>query len=335
MDELEEIIAASPDNFVIRNALIKCYEVVHEHNKIVCSVSGGGDSDVMLDMLLRCGAWGKVDFVFFNTGLEYQATLEHLKSLEDKYGITIERIRPSKSIPTCTKEYGIPFWSKYVSDMMRRLQMHNFKWEDKPFDVLCEEYPSCKSALRWWCNIHDGNTTQWSIERSPYLKEFLIENPPEFRISGVCCQHAKKNPIHSLIKRGGYDLSCVGIRKAEGGIRSMSYKSCFSEKAAVGTDVFRPVFWFRDSDKEEYCTHYGVAHSKCYTEYGLVRTGCVGCPFGKRISDEMSVLSQYEPKLYKVALAVFGKSYDYTQAYMDYRNKRKEECKIQNAKEKQ
>ena len=42
MDELEEIIAASPDNFVIRNALIKCYEVVHEHNKIVCSVSGGG-----------------------------------------------------------------------------------------------------------------------------------------------------------------------------------------------------------------------------------------------------------------------------------------------------
>ena len=41
MDELEEIIAASPDNFVIRNALIKCYEVVHEHNKIVCSVSGG------------------------------------------------------------------------------------------------------------------------------------------------------------------------------------------------------------------------------------------------------------------------------------------------------
>lgn len=109
MDELEEIIAASPDNFVIRNALIKCYEVVHEHNKIVCSVSGGGDSDVMLDMLLRCGAWGKVDFVFFNTGLEYQATLEHLKSLEDKYGITIERIRPSKSIPTCTKEYGIPF----------------------------------------------------------------------------------------------------------------------------------------------------------------------------------------------------------------------------------
>lgn len=41
MDELESIIADAPDNFVIRNALVKCYEVVHEHSKIICSVSGG------------------------------------------------------------------------------------------------------------------------------------------------------------------------------------------------------------------------------------------------------------------------------------------------------
>ena len=47
MDELEEIIAASPDNFVIRNAMVKCYEVVHNHDKIVCSVSGGGGATVM------------------------------------------------------------------------------------------------------------------------------------------------------------------------------------------------------------------------------------------------------------------------------------------------
>lgn len=220
---------------------------------------------------------------------------------------------------------SIPFWSKYASDMIRRLQMHNFKWEDKPFEDLYREYPSCKSALRWWCNVHDGNTTQWSIERSPYLKEFLIENPPDFHISGMCCQYTKKTPIHRIIQNGKYDLSCVGIRKSEGGIRSMTYKSCFTEKAAIGTDVFRPIFWLRDSDKEEYCAHYGVTHSKCYTEYGLTRTGCVGCPFGRNIDSELSTLSRYEPKLYKAAIAVFGKSYDYTQAYMEYRKKKKEE----------
>lgn len=42
MDELDSIISQSPDNFVIRNALIKCYEVVQNHKRIVCSISGGG-----------------------------------------------------------------------------------------------------------------------------------------------------------------------------------------------------------------------------------------------------------------------------------------------------
>lgn len=320
---LERILNEAPDNFVIQDALIRCYEIVSTHNRIVCSVSGGGDSDVMLDMLLRCGAKDKTDFVFFNTGLEYQATLNHLDLLENKYGIEIKRVRPKKSIPSCVREYGVPFWGKFASDMMRRLQLHNFKWEDKPFDELYKEYPQCKSALKWWCNIHEGNTTQYSIERSPYLKEFLIKNPPDFKISGMCCQHAKKNPIHRVISEGGYDLSCVGIRKSEGGIRSSAYKTCFSEKSYCGADVFRPIFWLRDPDKEEYCEFYGVVHSKCYTEYGLIRTGCIGCPFGKRFEEELKVLERHEPKLYKAAIGVFGKSYEYTRKYLEFREEMK------------
>ena len=325
MDELDSIISQSPDNFVIRNALIKCYEVVQNHKRIVCSISGGGDSDVMLDMLLRCGAKSKTDFVFFNTGLEYQATLEHLGYLENKYNIEILRIRSKKPIPVCVREYGVPFWSKFASDMIHRLQLHNFKWEDKPYEELLQEYPSCKSALRWWCDIHEGKTTQYSIRHSPYLKEFMIENPPDIAISNMCCQYAKKKMIHNLISDGGYDLSCVGIRKSEGGIRAATYKTCFSEQA--GVDIFRPIFWFRDSDKEECCKYYSITHSKCYSEYGLTRTGCVGCPFGKNLDKELDALDTYEPKLYKAAIGVFGKSYEYTQAYMEYRNRMKLESK--------
>ena len=33
--------------------------------------------------------------------------------------------------------------------------------------------------------------------------------------------------------------------------------------------------------KEDFENYYNVTHSKCYTEYGLKRTGCVGCPYGK------------------------------------------------------
>ena len=116
MDELDSIISRSPDNFVIRNALIKCYEVVQNHKRIVCSISGGGDSDVMLDMLLRCGAKSKTEFLFFNTGLEYQATLEHLDFLERKYDIKILREKAIKSIPTICRDHEIPLRSKEFSN---------------------------------------------------------------------------------------------------------------------------------------------------------------------------------------------------------------------------
>lgn len=318
---VENLIAGAPDNFVIQDALVKCIEVVGEHKKIACSISGGADSDVMLDMMIRCGAKDKTDFYFYNTGLEYQATHDHLDFLEKKYGIQIERIRAKKSIPTCVREYGVPFWSKFASEMIYRLQKHGFKWEDKPFDELYKEYPNCKTALEWWCNVSSGNTTQYIIARAPYLKEFMIATPPKFKISSKCCDWVKKNLAHNIVRNGDYDLSCFGVRKAEGGIRAASHKSCFSEGET--SDEFRPIFWLRDVDKEEYCEHFGVTHSLCYSEYGLLRTGCFGCPFGKRFEEELEVINRYEPRLYKAAENIFADSYEYTRQYLKFREEMK------------
>ena len=73
-------------------------------------------------------------------------------------------------------------------------------------------------------------------------------------------------------------MNIIGVRKAEGGVRAGSYKSCFDEngKSKCGSyDNYRPLFWYKNSDKEDYENHYGIIHSKCYTEYGLKRTGWV------------------------------------------------------------
>ena len=319
---IEELIVASPDNFVIRDALVKCYEVVEQHDKIMCSISGGGDRDVMLDMLIRCGAKKKTTFVFFNTGLEYAATLEHLDFLEQKYGITIVRVKPQKSIPTCVREYGAPFWSKFAAEMIYRLQLHDFQWEDGSFEELYVKYPNCKTALEWWCNVKEGNTTQYIIDRNPYLKAFMMQNPPKFRISSKCCTYTKKDLAKKFCKDGEFDLICVGIRQSEGGIRAANLKNCFSE-AINGADNFRPIFWLRDKDKEEYCDHYEVTHSRCYTEYGLIRTGCFGCPFGKRFEKELEAIEQYEPKLLLAANNIFGEAYEYTRSYLQFREEMK------------
>ena len=313
-----KILAQAPENFVIKNAIERCIEVVDSHNKIMCSVSGGADSDVMLDMLIRCGAKDKTTFVFYDTGLEYSATRRHIAELNEKYDIEIVVEKAQKSIPVCVTEYGAPFWSKYASEMISRLQSHNFKFVDEPFDVLIEKYPNCKVALEWWCNIKKGNTTQYIIDRAPHLKEFMISNPPDFKISNKCCTYAKKKVAEKFCKSGGYDLVCTGVRQTEGGIRSITYKNCFTNND-TGANMFRPIYWLRDDDKIEYCSHYHIVHSDCYSKYGLIRTGCFGCPFGKRYEEELECISRFEPKLLTAAYKIFGQSYEYTRRYLEFR----------------
>ncbi len=287
---------------------------------------GGADSDVMLDMILRCGGRDKTDFVFFNTGLEYRATLEHLDDLERKYDIKIIRCKPVKPIPVCVKEHGVPFWSKYASNMINRLQRHNFQWEDKPYEVLIKIYLKCMAALAWWCNKATGNTTQYIINRAPYMREFMIQNPPDFKISDKCCTYAKKKASEHFEKGKQYDLKCIGVRESEGGVRAISYQTCFTE-VKKGTDQFRPIWYFRNPDKDEYCKHYGIVHSKCYTEYGMKRTGCCGCPFAKDFEDDLERMKKYEPQLYIAAVNIFGESYEYTRKYIKFREEMKQSQK--------
>ena len=219
--------------------------------------------------------------------------------------------------------------SKYVSDMIERLQRHNFQWEDEIFETLLPKYPKCKSALKWWCSWHDedlaehfpaqrGKSSKWSISRNRYLREFIIENPPQFSISAKCCKYAKKDISHRIQKEIGADLLVTGIRKAEGGVRAGAYTTCTSFDAKNGIDTFRPLFWYTQSDKDYYAERFEVQHSRCYSEYGLKRTGCVGCPFGRKICDELSVIEHYEPQLYVACSNVFKESYLYTEQYRNY-----------------
>lgn len=282
----------------------------------------------MLDIVWRCDKSNKVIYVWFDTGLEYQATKDHIKYLEEKYNIKIIPYRAIKPIPTSCKQHGQPFCSKQASEYISRLQRHNFKFEDKPFEELYKEYPRCKAALLWWCNLKECNS--FNIRWNKWLKEFLIENPPTFKISNVCCKYAKKDVAHKLIEEYLVDLNIIGVRKAEGGVRAGSYKGCFDEKGKykkITYDNYRPLFWYKDADKKEYDEHFGIVHSRCYTEYGLTRTGCCGCPFGQDFEFELEVLEKYEPKLFKAVTNIFADSYEYTRKYKEFYKMKNEEEK--------
>jgi 3'-phosphoadenosine 5'-phosphosulfate sulfotransferase (PAPS reductase)/FAD synthetase len=316
--DLQSIIADCPKNQIIGDNLIRAWSKINDpnYNTILCSVSGGSDSDIVLDICEKVKNQNNIKYVWFDTGLEYQATKEHLKYLEDKYRIEIDTCKPVKSISKCCREYGQPFLSKQVSEFISRLQRHNFQWEDESFDCLVKKYPKCKSALQWWC-CSKGSGSHFNITQNKYLKEFMIANPPQFKISNKCCYFAKKLVSKHVISDTNCDLSITGIRKAEGGARAGAYKSCFSSNEDIA-DEYRPIFWYKNSDKIDYENHYGIIHSKCYSQYGLKRTGCVGCPYSRNLEYELEVIQKYEPKLYKAVCNVFKDSYEYTRQYWKF-----------------
>lgn len=290
------------------------------YKNIMVSVSGGSDSDIVVDMIERIGHEpSQVTYVFYDTGMEFDATKHHLDFLEKKYGINILRRKAKIVVPNGVKKYGQPFISKRVSDYIHRLQNNGFKWEDKTFDVLYAEYPNCKVALKWWCNEW-GNGSAANISRNKWLKEFMIENPPTFMISDGCCKGAKKQTARMVESEISPDLNVQGVRKGEGGTRATAYDSCFTEVVG-GCDLFRPIYWFKKEDKESYEKTFDIKHSECYTKYGLKRTGCACCPFGRNFELELEMAKNYEPKLYKAAINVFGDSYEYTRKYVEYKEK--------------
>lgn len=310
------------DDIIIVDSFVKANSVINSplYETILCSISGGSDSDVMLDLISRVDLNKKVKYVWFNTGLEYQATKDHLDYLEKKYNIEIIRERAIKPIPLTCKEYGQPFLNKHVSEMIYRLQKHNFKWEDKPLDELLKEYPKCKSALRWWTNdkpIKANGHSMFNINYNRYLKEFIIANPPDFKISSKCCNYAKKDVSKQLIKKYNVDLVIIGVRRAKGGLRATRYTSCYSIKDN-NVDNYRPLYWYIDDTKERYEKKFNILHSECYTKYGFRRTGCCCCPYGRGLEDELEVTRIYEPNLYKAVCNVFKDSYAYTRKYREF-----------------
>ena len=59
-----------------------------------------------------------MNYIWFDTGIEYQATKEHLTYLEDRYNIDITKERAKCPVPLSSKRYGVPFLSKYISEMI-------------------------------------------------------------------------------------------------------------------------------------------------------------------------------------------------------------------------
>ena len=314
-----------------------------EHPNAICSYSGGADSDIMIDIIERTRkifGLPPVKYVFFNTGLEMQATKDHVKATAEKYGIEIEECRPKVNIVKAVRTYGVPFVSKIMSAGLSEWQKKGIPLSiaqeyDQALDKaakrkeLKERYPKCESVINFLCCCNSAGeprpNIQLVINSSKYMRDFIGEYPPDFKISAKCCDYCKKHVAHKVQK--GYDMVITGERRDEGGMRSVPRKDntalCFTE-TADGQYRLRPLYYVTDKDKAWYKERYGIKYSDAYEVYGLTRTGCCGCPISYKAIDDLEKIRKYEPNVVKAAWNIFGKSYEYRMQYNEYKQKRKE-----------
>lgn len=322
---LTEVLDTAPDNQLIRNTFIKANKLLNSYKNPVCSISGGSDSDIMLDLLEKIRGDRKIIYVFFDTGIEYAATKKHLDELERKYGIKIIREKAKIPVPTGCKKYGVPLVSKEISQRISELQHNGFGWENEPYESLVQKYPNCISGLKWWCGLKG----KYSI--SKIFKEFMSLNPPIFNISQKCCNGAKKQVAKSFYKQHDCMLTIIGERRAEGGMRASAHSSCFTIPSS-GIPHYRPLYFWTDEDKKEYKEYYGITYSDCYEVYGMTRTGCAGCPFNSKFEDTLKIIHEYEPQLEVAVNNIFGESYEYIRAYKQFKEDRKNKSKTKEGK---
>lgn len=329
----------APNKFMAIEAIIA--KRLTEHPKAMCSYSGGSDSDIMLDMIVRvCRLYDLPipHFAFFNTGLEMEATKRHVAQTAEKYGVDIKTYRPKKSIVNATKEFGLPFVSKIMSAGLEGVQKKGIPLsiadeyaaaEDKAAkrQELRERYPKCESTINFLCCCNSRGeprpNIQLVINSSKYMLDFVKENPIPFRVSNRCCDICKKQVAHSVQK--GYEMVITGERRDEGGMRSVPRSDntslCFSQTAS-GSYRLRPLYYVSDADKAWYKDYYKVRYSDAYEVYGLTRTGCCGCSISAKAITDLELIRPYEPRLVEAAWAVFGDSYRYREQYNEYKRMR-------------
>lgn len=269
-----------------KEMLLKPYEEKVNHSKalvhefvnilgldnVYVSTSGGKDS-ACLSRLCK-NIYPDVKHIMFNTGLEYQVTID----LAKQQGAEI--IPPKVSWVKFCEEQGYPVGGKGIS---RRIHDANNTLLGCAISLFSKNY---------------GLPNIWL--------HFLNPNFVDFPISNKCCDEFKKKPSHLLNKVNLNPI--IGTRISESRERSSAWKKsgCNSYSLDYKHGVSKPISLWCDDDVEQYIQDENVGLSMLYTQYEQKRTGCVNCPYGAHIvkqgevdESRFEVLKKLEPKRYE------------------------------------
>ena len=138
----------------------------HFDGEVYVSFSGGKDSTVLVDIITKMG-YKDIPLVFVDTGLEYPEIREFVKG----YGDRVTWLRPKMNFKKVIEEYGYPFVSKEVSNVLHEVN-HTKSEKLKTYRMR-----------RLSGTLIDKNTGELSQYNIPQWK-FLLDAP--FEVSDRC-----------------------------------------------------------------------------------------------------------------------------------------------------
>lgn len=330
-----------PNNSNIREAIENIKMVMNndEYDKVLVWLTGKPESTLLFNMCNELDKENKCEYIYFHTEITLGADMEHMEYLSDKYNkeIVIEDIKGVVK-DTCER-FGVPFISIVVSYNISKLQSMGFEWEDESFEALCKKYlevvnkPSGRNtieidgkyykgnygSLRWWCNQYDSKV--YNINKYGYLKEFIMNNPPTFKISDKCCKEVIKKPLHKYATNNEFDIVLYDSINTSGSIKNKRsnqfIKANFINRKY---DQYMPIYNLSQSDIVEYKRFYDLKFSDSYEVYHNNGGICIGCPYGGYygIVQDIRMAERFAQGPGMLAKKVFEKSYEYTKEYTKF-----------------
>ena len=282
----------------ITDAMHRIEDVFNEtEGKCYVSFSGGKDSTVILALIKMCEELYTIPkngivAVFCDTGIELGATRDFVRWCKENWYPNIEIIRPEKSFSWVLDNKGKPIKSKMKSDYIGRYQ------RTRNNETLSFQYIL-------------GVGKDGKIYKKTKLADkdmHMIHDDFDIKASSKCCEFLKKKPFEKYQKEKGFKGYIQGIRTGEGGVREMSANKRVHNGGKICTAtkgdyiVKMPIIDWSNDDVDQFIEKYNVPLSKAYTEYGLKRTGCMGCPFAVSIASNLEVLYKHEPNRYKASM---------------------------------
>lgn len=214
-------------------------------------MSGGKDSTATGLLAIEKHPRGNLRFVFADTGNEHQAVYDYLDYLEEKLGITIDRLKADFAKRIAAKRMFIA-----RDQRIRRVNNKKIRWSNK-------------AKRRALAALHPtGN---------PFLDLCLWKGRFPARLTQFCTAELKTDLLvryhHELVDEGYTVISWQGIRRDESRNRRDVLQIEYMDEY---TWYYRPIADWTAAQTFEMHAKHGIKPNPLYSQ-GLSRVGCMPC----------------------------------------------------------